>query len=138
MLKGTYLLFMRFLCDKRTNVGSLGAVHIEAGEYCYVGSAMNGLRQRIERHLSSEKTIHWHIDHLTILADHKEAFVSLEPIDECELAAMAEGEGCTPIFKGFGCSDCRCRTHLFAVDGISKQNLLKSSDTAPFSPEHNK
>jgi len=136
MLKGTYLLFMTFICDKRADVGSLGTVRIDAGEYCYVGSAMNGLRRRIERHLSSEKIMHWHIDRLTVLADRKEAFVSLGPVDECELAAMAEREGCIPTVKGFGCSDCRCRTHLFTVDERSKQRLLKASDTVPFSPEH--
>ena len=133
MIKGTYILFMRFLSDRGTEVGSLGTVHICAGEYCYVGSAMNGLRRRIERHLSYEKTVRWHIDRLTMIADSKEAFVSLAPIPECELAEIAEREGCTPVLKGFGCSDCRCRTHLFAVDKISKQKLLKSSGTVPFS-----
>jgi len=135
MLKGTYLLFMTFLNDRRVDAGSLGAIEINAGEYCYVGSAMNGLRRRIERHLSPEKTIRWHIDRLTVTADAKEAFVSLAPIPECELAEMAEREGCIPVFKGFGCSDCRCDTHLFATDGRSKQRLLDSSDTVPFSPE---
>ena len=132
MVNGTYLLFITLHSPKRVQVGSLGTIDIVAGEYCYVGSAMNGLRHRIKRHMSSEKKTRWHIDRLTLLADHMEAFVSLDPIHECVLADIAEKSGCTQAFKGFGSSDCRCRTHLFIVDNMSKQELLKASGTVPF------
>jgi len=130
--KGTYLLFMTFPEPKRIVVGSLGTIDIDAKEYCYAGSAMNGLDGRIGRHLRKEKKIHWHIDHLSTLTDMKEAYVVSEHIRECTLAEMALGSGCIPMHKGFGCSDCGCATHLFLVDDNSKQNLLKMSNADPF------
>jgi Uri superfamily endonuclease len=93
---------------------------------------MNGLEQRIRRHLSEEKKIHWHIDNLTVIADAMEAYVSLEPIKECALAKMAAESGCVPAAKGFGCSDCRCGTHLFITDERSKKELLKATSVVPF------
>jgi Uri superfamily endonuclease len=132
MRKGTYLLFLTLRRQQRISIGSLGVIDIGEGEYCYVGSAMNGLDSRLKRHFSGEKKIRWHIDRLTVPADAKEAYVSLHPIGECELSAMAERCGCTPVFKGFGCSDCRCATHLFHVTEASKQKLLNMSDTIPF------
>jgi Uri superfamily endonuclease len=136
MRKGSYLLFIAFSGTVVADVGSLGTLHVEEGEYCYAGSAMNGLDRRIERHFSKDKKIHWHIDRLTATADRAEAFVSFEK-DECELAAIAEECGCVPMFKGFGSSDCRCRTHLFLVNGTSKKELLNRSFATPFLPEGN-
>jgi Uri superfamily endonuclease len=48
--KGSYALFMRFSETFSVSVGALGNVTITKGEYCYAGSAMNGLDQRIRRH----------------------------------------------------------------------------------------
>jgi len=132
--KGSYLLFLVFHGPVTVCVGSLGESDIEAGEYCYAGSAMNGLDQRIRRHLRKEKRMHWHIDPLTTVADAAEAFVSFEK-DECDLADIAERCGCVPVFKGFGSSDCGCRTHLFHVTGITKKLLLNASNAVPFVSE---
>ncbi|MCL1984109.1 MAG: GIY-YIG nuclease family protein [Methanomassiliicoccaceae archaeon] len=128
---GTYLLFMTFPVTFRADIGSLGTLTMERGEYCYVGSAMNGLDQRIRRHLSSDKRMRWHIDRLTVCAEEKHAYIS-ETIPECVLAEMAVQSGCIPVHKGFGCSDCGCRTHLFMVSGTSKRELLNISSAAPF------
>ncbi|MDR2866172.1 MAG: GIY-YIG nuclease family protein [Methanomassiliicoccaceae archaeon] len=132
MHKGTYLLFLEFRAQRTVDIGKLGTITVEEGEYCYVGSAMNGLGSRIRRHLSDKKKIHWHIDHLTTIADAMEAYVSLPPTDECELSRMAKESGGLEVFKGFGCSDCRCHTHLFLMNGASKPKLLNMSDTVPF------
>jgi len=132
--KGSYLLFVTFRGPVRTDVGSLGTLDIAEGEYCYAGSAMNGLDQRIRRHLSKEKKMRWHIDRLTTVADAAEAFASFGK-DECELAEIAEKCGCAPVFKGFGSSDCGCRTHLFYVTEITKKLLLNASGAVPFAPE---
>jgi Uri superfamily endonuclease len=134
MRKGSYLLFMTFPQPMTTDVGSLGTLRVGKGEYCYAGSAMNGLDQRIGRHLAKEKKVRWHIDRLTTAADAAEAFVSFDK-SECALAAIAEECGCAPMFKGFGSSDCGCRTHLFLVDERSKQELLKRSAVLRFSSE---
>ena len=34
------------------------------GCYGYMGSALNGLEQRVRRHLSTQKKLHWHVDYL--------------------------------------------------------------------------
>jgi Uri superfamily endonuclease len=130
MRKGTYLLFLTFNSTHEINVGALGTLHIDEGEYCYVGSAMNGLDSRVIRHFSREKKIRWHIDPLTLLADGMEAFTS--DIPECTLATIALNGGCVPVFRGFGSSDCVCHTHLFTVDINSKEKLLETSSALPF------
>jgi len=127
---------MTFLTPRSVSVGSLGTIEIDAEEYCYVGSAMNGLDGRIGRHLREEKKIRWHIDRLTISADVKEAYVPSEHIRECVLSEMAQSSGCIPVHKGFGCSDCRCGTHLFLVDGNSKRKLLNMSDASLFAKKY--
>ena len=98
--KGTYVLFLRFSSPFEGEVGSLGIVRLEPGEYCYIGSAMGGLDQRLRRHLSKEKRIRWHIDRLTLAADSMEAYESYpDPVPECTLARMAEDSGCTPVLS---------------------------------------
>jgi len=113
-------------------VGSLGTINIDPGEYCYAGSAMNGLDGRIRRHFAAEKKMHWHIDRLTTKADGMEAYISTSA-EECTLSDLAVKCGCVRAVKGFGCSDCGCLTHLFSADAISKQKLLNSSGVVPFS-----
>ena len=133
--KGTYILFLSFRTPRKIHVGSLGMLDIGEAEYCYVGSAMNGLDGRIGRHMSVEKKMRWHIDRLTVSADSKEAYVPPGSVPECGLSAMALDSGCVPVFKGFGCSDCRCGTHLFLVDGRSKEEFLNISGAVPFLSE---
>ena len=115
--KGTYVLFLRFDRPVEAEVGSLGLVSLEAGTYCYVGSAKNGLDQRVSRHLSHDKKKRWHIDYLTTLCNEMSAYEHEgTEITECGLAGMMIRIGNEPVFKGFGCSDCDCQTHLFRVD----------------------
>ena len=126
--RGTYVLFLTFYSPFSSEVGSLGRLDLPSGESCYVGSAMGGLDHRLDRHLSKEKRICWHIDRLTVRADRMEAYESYpDPIPECDLAHIAEGSGCVPMHKGFGCSDCRCDTHLFLVDPDSKTELIRGA-----------
>lgn len=125
--KGTYVLFLTVSRDSTIRAGSLGDLRIPAGEYCYVGSAMNGIDQRLERHLSKDKRMRWHIDYLTMCSECISAFESYpDHIPECELAGMVEAAGSVPVFKGFGCSDCRCWTHLFRVTDASKREIVSS------------
>ncbi|MCL2786773.1 MAG: GIY-YIG nuclease family protein [Methanomassiliicoccaceae archaeon] len=128
---GTYLLFLRFTERRDVTAGSLGTLTVAAGDYCYVGSAMNGLDSRIERHFRKEKTMRWHIDRLTVIADAMEAYVSMTR-KECELSTIAEECECVPVFKGFGSSDCGCVTHLFRVNDETKLRLLNLSAVTPF------
>ena len=83
------------------------------GYYIYVGSAMNSLIGRINRHLSDDKKMHWHIDYLlkSENANVKDVIfnISDEKI-ECQLACEIAKEG--EEILGFGCSDCNCKSHL--------------------------
>ena len=123
--KGTYVLFLTFDTQRTISVGALGEISLRPGMYCYVGSAMNGLDQRVGRHIAREKKLKWHIDYLTTSADLVEAAESYpDYVPECVLAEIASESGCEPAVKGFGCSDCKCYTHLFWVPPGSRQRLI--------------
>jgi len=110
-IKGVYCICVSVEDDLNISVGSLGKVSFPVGQYLYIGSAMNGLEARILRHINTScgihKAIHWHIDYLL-----KEPKVRIDSI-YVKLTEEMEGE---PV-NGFGCSDCRCPSHLFKVDG---------------------
>lgn len=141
MRKGTYVLAVFLDEPFEGRVGSLGDITLDRGMYCYVGSAMNGLDQRIGRHLSRDKVMRWHIDRLTSAAEREEAYESYpDCIPECRLAAAAASCGMEPSVKGFGCSDCKCQTHLFKATPDSLRRLVSEaglSAFAPGSPGHN-
>lgn len=135
--KGTYILIITLGADADIGVGSLGTLHFDAGTYCYVGSAMGGLDQRLSRHLSRTKTVRWHIDRLTLAADGISAYESFpDYVPECRLADMAKDCGMIPVHPGFGCSDCRCSTHLFKTDDDSLLSLVDMTGLEPFVESH--
>jgi Uri superfamily endonuclease len=131
--KGTYVLRICLGTDTEIQVGALGTLFFEKGIYCYVGSAMGGLDQRLRRHLSKDKRMKWHIDYLTMAVDSVSAFESYPQfIPECDLAHMCLDVGMTGMHKGFGCSDCRCLTHLFKATDEELANLIKAARLSPF------
>lgn len=131
--RGTYVLLITLGSDLEVEVGSLGTIFLNAGTYCYTGSAMGGIDQRVSRHLSKVKTIRWHIDRITSIADSVEAYESYpDPVPECILAGMAQESGMIPAVCGFGCSDCSCRTHLFRVTYGSIKRLISMAGMKPF------
>jgi len=106
--------------DQVISIGMKGKIRFEKGNYVYVGSALNGLEQRIKRHKRSDKKMHWHIDYLLEHTNITDVFYR-ENIhkEECDIAITFD-ENLTPI-KGFGCSDCKCESHLFYG---SKEDIL--------------
>jgi Uri superfamily endonuclease len=74
---------------------------------------MNSLIKRIERHLSHEKKMHWHIDYLlnnkNSEIDEVLFNISTKKI-ECELAKIISKKG--EEIPKFGSSDCNCNSHL--------------------------
>ncbi len=111
-MKGTYLLVMTLPHDTALSIGRHGRIHFQKGNYAYVGSALNGLEQRIARHLRNNKKTHWHIDYLLPFAEIVEIFYKENAQrDECRIAQVLDRtfEG----IPGFGCSDCSCPSHLF-------------------------
>jgi len=112
---GVYQIAFCLKRSVRRRVGALGELEFAAGLWVYTGSARRALRKRVARHMSRKKTKRWHIDYLLgpgeVVAAR--AFGCGE-VGECaahgELAAVFE-EG--P--RGFGSSDCSCRSHLVHV-----------------------
>ncbi|KON30862.1 hypothetical protein AC482_02610 [miscellaneous Crenarchaeota group-15 archaeon DG-45] len=119
--KGSYCLCISVDREVAVEVGALGRIVFPSGRYIYVGSAMSGLESRVRRHLNTSRgaagAIQWHIDYLL-----REPSVRIEAVyarasserSECAIASAVSKRG-RPV-KGFGCSDCRCGSHLFGVD----------------------
>ncbi len=116
MLKGSYCLTLKVKKDLRVIVKSGREFFIKEGVYTYCGSAMGGLKRRIERHLKGKKRKHWHIDFLTCNKNVEVLEVSLFEGRriECEVARELS-KSCREI-EGFGASDCKCRSHLFKIE----------------------
>lgn len=124
VLRGIYCLCIIIEADVAVRVGALGSLIFPCSRYVYVGSAMNGLEARVRRHLKtasgSPGKVHWHIDYLL-----KEPGVSVEAVytgtsgecKECVVANALSKLG-HPV-KKFGCSDCRCESHLFMIEQCS-------------------
>jgi len=116
MAKGIYILVVSVSKDINVNVGTLGNVNFEKGMYAYVGSAQNNLEKRIERHLRKTKQKFWHIDYILDYDNVKVLKVFYKHAgksEECKVANKI-GERCVPT-KGFGSSDCKCKSHLFKL-----------------------
>ena len=117
---GIYKLVINLSKDKQIKIGKLGAFVFPKGFYVYTGSAQNGLEKRINRHLSSNKKFHWHIDYLLSQAKVIKVlrYVGSRK-DECKLNSVTgQGSGATPVVKKFGSSDCNCVTHLYYFENI--------------------
>ena len=111
--KGTYCLVARLDRDEDICIGARPAIRFPRGFYCYVGSAMNNLEKRIERHLSPAKKFHWHIDFFLTRASVVNV-LSVRSLERLECAVSRElADSAGPaVMPGFGSSDCSCRTHL--------------------------
>lgn len=125
-MKGSYCLIVKVSNDFEESIGSLGKIHFERGYYAYIGSAMNSLEKRIERHLKREKKKHWHIDYLLAKKQAKILSVFIKKSktkEECSFAKKV-AKIAKPI-KGFGCSDCKCEAHLFKTSKRKLEELLR-------------
>lgn len=121
---GTYLLIIYNDKNQKIEIGSLGKIKFKRGYYCYVGSAMQNLSKRIERHKRKIKKLHWHIDYLLNKTKILKAIEIRSPDKiECEVAKSLKMISDTSI-KNFGSSDCRCESHLFYF----KENPLHRKD----------
>ena len=121
-VKGSYVLLVELTTGKDIFVGKLGCVSFPKASYAYVGSAMNGLRARLARHLRRKKKLHWHIDYLLKEAEVEEIILCPgEERVECSLAQALAGK--FQSVPGFGSSDCKCRSHLYFA---SEKDRLKA------------
>jgi Uri superfamily endonuclease len=116
-LKGVYVLVIQLSGDAEIRVGALGKMPFAKGTYVHIGSAQNNLEKRVARHFRRKKRVFWHIDYLLQNPCAKVVKVfwkAAGKTEECEIAKKIGAEG-EPVV-GFGCSDCRCKSHLFRVE----------------------
>jgi len=113
--RGSYILVLELSEDRHITVGAEGGISFPKGFYLYVGSAMTNLTARIERHLRLRKRFHWHIDWLRSYATVRAALPIRSSVRlECDIAKESSMVADWSV-PGFGCSDCSCRSHLFAM-----------------------
>lgn len=118
-------------CPIKVRIGALGETKFLEGYYVYVGSAQGqsmNLENRLSRHFSKEKKVHWHIDYLLdadveiLDAVFSESAEPVECLVAKRLASRDEADW-GPI--RFGASDCEsgCRSHLihFGLDSDIKK-----------------
>ena len=123
-MRGTYVLLIEVKKSKVIKIGALDKINFQKGFYAYVGSALNNLEKRIKRHLSQKKKTFWHIDYLLKKAKIKEVYHKESNWkEECQIAGNLAKK--FPSIKNFGCSDCRCPSHLFFAENF--ENLEKET-----------
>lgn len=100
--------------SEKLNIGYLHHNYkFRKGYYVYIGSAMNSLVARINRHLSDDKKLHWHIDYLlkNESCEIRDVLFNVSDMKiECDLASTIALNG--EEVPKFGCSDCNCNSHL--------------------------
>lgn len=124
--KGVYcLIFENHECALQ--VGKKGEFSFKRGYHIYVGSALGpGGLKRMQRHIrlsrDKDKNPKWHVDYLHFCSAFRlvSAVCAATPERlECLLAG-AIGGSCVP---GFGCTDCKCRSHLFSREKYPLSDL---------------
>jgi len=96
------------------------------GRYVYVGSAQNGVEKRIARHFTKNKRLWWHIDYLLsnpFVRIEKAFYKKAGKLEECRIAWLLSRF--EELIKGFGCSDCKCKSHLFRLKSLKNLNKLR-------------
>jgi len=118
-LKGIYVLIIKICNPISIKVGALGVISFQTGLYAYVGSAQNSIETRVKRHLRKEKRLFWHVDYL--LAEDAAEVAQVYVLEgkktcECQIAQLLSQHG--QAVAGFGCSDCRCTSHLYFLESF--------------------
>lgn len=113
---GTYALVLRSQSSSEIQIGRWGSLKIKPGYYIYVGSAFGpgGVAARVSRHCRGSTSKHWHIDYLREFVTPLFAWYSISQNRlEHEWAQAISAQDVMITIKGFGCSDCKCESHLF-------------------------
>lgn len=130
---GSYALILYADKPFDIRVGKLGLFSGNRGSYVYCGSAFGpgGVAARVRHHRTVARRPHWHIDYLRRVTDVVDIWFCHDPVnrehDWTRLFAACDA-ALLPV-PGFGASDCRCTSHLVALDSIPllrdfQQNLL--------------
>ncbi|KYK32267.1 MAG: endonuclease [Thermoplasmatales archaeon SG8-52-3] len=111
-MKGSYVLLIKLNENITIHIGKLGKIYFCKGFYVYIGSALNSLESRLNRHLRKNKNIHWHIDYFLNAAKIIDIYYNENLVkDECVIANNFEKKLLN--INDFGSSDCKCKSHLF-------------------------
>lgn len=136
--KGTYCLVLSMEKESNIKIGAKGKISFKKGHYVYVGSALNSLTKRIERHISKNKKKHWHIDYLLMNKNAQLNEViytySSEKI-ECDISNEINKKS-DGYIELFGCSDCNCKSHLYYFNSYEKaiKNSMNSYKKIGYKP----
>ena len=110
--RGSYILLIEMPVGRVITTGRLKDIYFKSGYYAYVGSALGGIKARLNHHLKRKKKRHWHIDYLLEEAPIIDIIICRsEQRVEC-IIAQTLGSQFDTIAR-FGSSDCHCRSHLF-------------------------
>lgn len=110
--KGVYQILFFLPDKKRIIVGQKGSFNFPKGYYVYTGSAKNGLKGRILRHLRESKKKFWHIDYLLPHSKIKDVIIHIQKSECYWNNRLFELDEFEVLVDGFGSSDCKCKTHL--------------------------
>ena len=114
-MKGAYVLVIYLNKDRRIKIGKK-IIPFQKGYYCYVGSALNNLEKRIARHESKKKKKYWHIDYFLEYGKIMNVIkIKSDEKIECNVSKKVSKKA-DDLIKGFGCSDCKCVSHLHYFD----------------------
>jgi Uri superfamily endonuclease len=111
--RGAYVLIITLSRARKIGVGGLGVRCFQPGTYFYVGSALSGFRSRLPRYFRTLRTPHWHIDRLLEYGRCAGALCCATAHRDAECRIAEALDSSLEAIAGFGCSDCRCRSHLF-------------------------
>jgi Uri superfamily endonuclease len=113
---GTYALILLSRSEEDIQVGRLGRLQVKPGFYVYVGSAFGpgGVIARVSHHMNISSHPRWHIDYLRAVTLIQGIWYTFDSV--CREHQWAETlarsrKASTPL-RGFGSSDCRCKSHL--------------------------
>ncbi len=123
---GVYILKINLEKKIEIKIGALGKKTFPPGYYFYAGTAQRNLKARINRHYSSDKNYHWHIDYFLAEADLENDFVFELPGEgECFLARILIDNGGKTLVDGFGASDCSCGSHLIYFSEAAGSKIVE-------------
>ena len=113
---GTYALILRSRSNAKVQIGRWRQIDLAPGYYIYVSSAFGsgGVQARVLRHCRKAKPHHWHIDYLREFLNPVGAWYSHDTacLEHLWAQVFCDMRGVSSI-QGFGCSDCKCYSHLF-------------------------
>ena len=117
-LAGTYALVLKSESVGMVQIGQWGVLNLNRAHYIYVGSAFGpgGVKARVQRHYRASKSKHWHIDYLREVTEPVGvAYCHDSERLEHKWAQLIADAAKFFMIKGFGCTDCRCDSHLFVA-----------------------